>query len=391
MPEIKPDMQSIVKIKIVGVGGSGSSVVNRMIEAKIRAVDFVVMNTDLQALNCSKATHKIHLGKTLTKGLGAGMNPEVGKKAAEESINEIRDVLRGADIVFITCGLGGGTGTGASPVVADVAKSLGALTVAVVTKPFTFEGAKRRSIADMGYINLAEKVDTIITIFNDRILQIVDKKTSLLQAFRIIDDVLVQGVEGVADIVNVPGLINVDFADLRVIMANTGSAMMGIGTGKGENKVVEAARAAVNSPLLELAIDGARGVLFTITGGSNLGMHEVHEAAKLITKSADENAKIIFGAVINEAMKDEVKIIVIATDFSQQSGFKVDKTDVSIAEGNDYTKGSIGKTGDVHVKNDENARTSADILNKLLKPKVHNVSDVDGEDLDIPAFLRKKK
>ncbi len=315
MAEIKPEIEALATIKVIGVGGSGGSSVNRMIASKIRGVDFITMNTDLQALQFSQAAQKLHIGKTMTRGLGAGADPEVGLHAAEESQNEIREMLKGADMVFITCGLGGGTGSGASPFIASVAKELGILTVAVVTRPFGFEGAQRRMIADAAYEKLANQVDTIVAIPNDRILQIIDRKTSLVEAFEIVDDVLRQGVQGISELITVPGLINVDFADVRSVMLNRGSALMGIGRGHGDNRAADAAKAAVASPLLEVSIDGAKGILFTITGGSNLGMYEVSEAAKVITQSADPQAKVIFGAIIDESMKDEVKVTVVATGF----------------------------------------------------------------------------
>jgi len=313
MAEIKPEIETFAKIKVVGVGGSGGSAINRMIASKIRGVEFVAMNTDVQALHHSQAQTKLHIGKTVTRGLGAGMDPEVGARAAEESQNEIKEILKGSDMVFITCGLGGGTGSGAAPKVAEMAKEMGALTVAVVTRPFAFEGAQRRAIADAAHDRLAEVVDTIITIPNDRVLQIIDRKTSLLDAFEIVDDVLRQGVQGISELITVPGLINVDFADVRAIMYNRGSALMGIGRGSGENRAADAAKSAIASPLLEVSIDGAKGVLFTITGGSNLAMFEVSEAAKVITQSTDPNAKVIFGAILDEGLKDEVKVTVIAT------------------------------------------------------------------------------
>ncbi len=318
MGEVKPGIETFAKIKVVGLGGGGGSAVNRMISDNIKGVDFIVVNTDIQALNQNLAPTKIAIGKTVTRGLGAGMNPEIGARAAEENQNEIRNALNGADMVFLTCGLGGGTGTGSIPEVAKVAKELGALTVAVVTKPFSFEGAQRRRIGDEGFDKLSQYVDSVITIPNDRVLQIIDKKTSLVEAFRIVDDVLRQGVQGIAEIITVPSLINVDFADVRAIMANSGSALMGIGKASGENRAVDAAKQAIASPLLELSIDGAKGILFTITGGSSLGMHEVSEAAKIITSSADEDAKVIFGANIDEDLKDELRITVVATGFDSR-------------------------------------------------------------------------
>ncbi len=315
MAEIKPEIETFAKIKVVGVGGSGGSAINRMIASKIRGVEFIAMNTDVQALHHSAASVKIHIGKTITRGLGAGMDPETGHRAAEESHEEIAEALKGADMVFVTCGLGGGTGSGAGPKVAEIAKELGALTVAVVTRPFMFEGAQRRNIAEAAHERMSEVVDTIITIPNDRVLQIIDRKTSLLDAFEIVDDVLRQAVQGISELITVPGLVNVDFADVRAIMQNRGSALMGIGRGSGENRAVDAAKGAIASPLLEISIDGAKGILFTLTGGSNLGMYEVSEAAKVITQSTDPNAKVIFGAIIDEALKDEVKVTVIATGF----------------------------------------------------------------------------
>lgn len=318
MAEIKPQIETFAKIKVIGVGGSGGSSTNRMIASKIRGVEFIAMNTDVQALHASQAPQKLHIGKSITRGLGCGMDPEIGFKAAEESQNEIREMIKGADMVFVTCGLGGGTGSGASPYIANVARELGALTVAVVTKPFSFEGAARKAIAEAAFEKLAANVDTIITIPNDRVLQIIDKKTSLLEAFEMVDDVLRQGVQGISELITQHGNINVDFADVRAIMANRGSALMGIGHGHGDNRAADAAKAAIASPLLEVSVDGAKGILFTITGGSNLGLYELNEAAKVITESADPTAKVIFGAVIDESLKDEVKVTVIATGFDQR-------------------------------------------------------------------------
>ncbi len=315
MGQVKPEIESFAKIKVCGVGGGGGSAINRMISEKLKGVDFVAINTDVQALNSNLAPTKIPIGKTVTRGLGAGMNPEIGRRAAEESANEIRTILNGVDMVFLTAGLGGGTGSGAMAEIAKVAKDVGALTVAVVTKPFSFEGPQRRRIADKAFEELSQYVDTIITIPNDRVLQIIDKKTSLMEAFTIVDDVLRQGVQGIAEIITIPGLINVDFADVKAIMENAGSALMGIGRASGENRAVEAAKQAISSPLLEVTIDGAKGILFTITGGTDMGMHEVSEAAKVITGSADDDAKVIFGANIDEDLKDEIRVTVVATGF----------------------------------------------------------------------------
>ena len=315
MAQVKPNIQTFAKIKVVGVGGGGGSAVERMIAGKIQGVDFVALNTDVQALHNSSAQEKLAIGKAVTRGLGAGMNPEIGLRAAEESQNEIRNLLNGADMVFITCGLGGGTGSGAAQHVAKLARDVGALTVAVVTKPFTFEGAQRKRIADEAHDNLKQNVDTMITIPNDRVLQIIDSKTSLVEAFKIVDDVLRQGVQGISELITVPGLINVDFADVKVIMQDSGSALMGIGQAKGESRAVEAAKQAIASPLLEISIEGAKGILFTITGSPDLGMHEVAEAAKVITGSADDDARVIFGANINENLEDEVLVTVVETGY----------------------------------------------------------------------------
>lgn len=309
--------EQMARIKVIGVGGGGNNAVNRMITAGLRGVEFIAVNTDHQALQGALAPVKLQVGSKLTKGLGAGADPEVGSRAAEESREELADALRGADMVFVTAGMGGGTGTGAAPVVAEVARELGALTVGVVTKPFTFEGRKRAMQAEKGIANLRGSVDTLITIPNDRLLQVVDKKTSIMEAFRFADDVLRQGVQGISDLIQVPGLINLDFADVRTIMANTGTALMGIGVRGGENRAIEAARAAISSPLLEQTIDGAKGVLLNITGGPDLGLLEANEAAEIISQAADPEANIIFGAVIDETIGDEIRVTVIATGFGE--------------------------------------------------------------------------
>ena len=316
MPQVQPEVEAFARIRVVGVGGSGKNAVNHMIESKVRGVDFIAINTDAQDLHHSLAKKKIHIGKNLTRGLGAGMNPELGKRASEETKEEVQQSLKGSDMVFVACGMGGGTGTGAAPVVARTAKEMGALTVAVVTKPFTFEGAQRMRIADQGLDDLRKEVDALIVIPNDRLLATVAKDTTLKHAFAMCDDVLKQAVEGISDLITNPGIINVDFADIRAVMENAGSALMGIGVASGENRSAAAAKAAVSSPLLELSINGAKGVLFAIAGGDDLGMLEVHEAAKIITESVDPNAKIIFGAVRDEKLKKgEVRVTVIATGF----------------------------------------------------------------------------
>jgi len=393
MAEIKPVVETFAKIKVVGVGGSGGSAVNRMIDCGIKGVDFIGINTDVQALHYNKAPKKIHIGKTITRGLGAGMNPELGRQAAEEAQNEIREVLKDANMVFITCGMGGGTGTGASPVVAEIARDLGALTVAVVTRPFSFEGAQRTNIAERGFAELADRVDAIITIQNDKILQVIDKKTSILDAFMIVDDVLRQGVQGIAEIISVHAMINVDFSDIRAIMQDAGSALMGIGRAGGENKAIEAAKAAISSPLLEMSIDGAKGILFTIFGGTDLAMSDVNEAAKIITASADEDAKIIFGAGIDEKLKDEIKITVVATGFNNKSSARV----APQAEENYYKP-------NLFIEEEQN-RQESDLRAKMKPSPIKQVQispakkrsnlmmeeDISEEDdLGIPAFIRKK-
>lgn len=373
--EVKPDIETFAKILVVGVGGSGGSAVSRMIDSGLRGVEFIAVNTDAQALHHNPAKHKVHIGKSTTRGLGAGMDPAVGSKAAEESHEELETMLKDADMVFVTCGLGGGTGSGAGPIIAHLAKDAGALTVAVVTKPFAFEGEQRRHIAEAAYNEMAEAVDTIITIPNDRLLQIIDKKTSLLDAFKTVDNVLFQGVQGISDLITVPGLINVDFADVKSVMANAGSALMGIGKATGENRAVDAAKAAIDSPLLELSIEGARGILFTITGGPNLGMYEVNEAARVITESADPGAKIIFGANVDEALGDEVKVTVVATGFGQ--GTKAAKKIQAVRPS------PFGKKAEDAVPTSSSFRSK----NIMDEAPVDNSED---DDLEVPAFIRKK-
>ncbi|MFH1456855.1 MAG: cell division protein FtsZ [Patescibacteria group bacterium] len=384
--EVKPEVESFAKIKVIGVGGGGNAAINRMQSDQIKGVEFVAINTDAQALHHNLARTKIHIGKDVTRGLGSGMNPDLGRESAEESADELREILKGADMVFITCGLGGGTGTGAAPIVAEIARDLGALTVAVVTKPFSFEGAQRKVIAEKGLDQLIEQVDTIITIPNDRILQIIDKKTSLLEAFAIVDDVLKQGVKGIAELVTVPGLINVDFADVKAVMADAGSALMGIGRGTGDNRAIEAAKAAIDSPLLELSIDGARGILFTIAGSKSLGMNEVNEAARIITSAADPNAKIIFGTVIDDEMKEELKVTVIATGFGSASSKPRENKSQQQGTQLDFTPPIAPPP---HKKEPIPQRLMEDT--KKIKETKHDNNNKDEEDeLDIPAFIRRK-
>jgi cell division protein FtsZ len=318
MLEFDTNLDSLATIKVIGVGGGGNNAVNRMIEHGVQGVEFIAVNTDAQALNLSKAEVKMQIGAKLTRGLGAGANPEVGKKAAEESKEQIEAALSGADMVFVTAGMGGGTGTGAAPVIAQIARDLGALTVGVVTRPFTFEGKKRANQAAGGISAMKEAVDTLIVIPNDRLLEIVDKSTPMLEAFREADNVLRQGVQGISDLIATPGLINLDFADVKTIMSNKGSALMGIGVAAGENRAVEAAKKAVSSPLLETSIDGAQGILMNITGGMNLSLYEVQEAADIVASASDQEVNMIFGSVINENLKDEIIVTVIATGFNEE-------------------------------------------------------------------------
>ena len=380
--EIKPDIDTFARIKVIGIGGSGGSALNRMVESDIRGVDFLAVNTDAQALQQSIAENKIHIGRNVTRGLGAGMNPDLGKKAAEENLEDIKRSLQDSDMVFITCGLGGGTGTGAAPVIADIAKNeIGALTIAVVTKPFTFEGAQRKAIAEAGYCELAQHVDAIITIPNDRLLQIIDKKTTLLDAFAIVDEVLHHGVQGISELITVPGLINVDFADVKSIMQGAGSALMGIGTGSGENRAQEAAKAAIDSPLLEVSIDGAKGILFTIAGGKDLTMHEINEAAQIITKSSDPNAKVIFGAIIDEKLEDTVKITVVATGFAgEDMPFK--------PQSRRSQNRIVPLLGDTEIDDEEEFSSPIVRQSPPIRAKAEKYDEE--EELEIPAFIRKR-
>jgi len=382
MPQIKPDIETFARIKVIGVGGSGGNAISRMMNCGIKGVGFVAINTDVQALHNNRASEKIHIGKILTKGLGAGMNPEIGRRAAEENKKEIQETLKGADMVFITCGLGGGTGTGAAPVVAEVAREIGALSVAVVTKPFSFEGSQRARIAEEGLMELKEKIDTLIVIPNDRLLVIIDKKVSLLNAFEIVDDVLRQAVQGISDLIIYPGIINLDFADIKAIMQGAGPAIMGIGRASGENRATEAAKAAISSPLLDLSIEGAKGILFNVSGGPDIGMVEVAEAAKIITESADPDAKIIFGAVVDDKVKrGEVKITVIATGFN---GYLKSNT---INQLTIEDKKLVNPVPEIDKKKTKKEDVSSD---EGPMPTVYKSPLGDDDEWDIPAFLRKK-
>ena len=400
MPKVNQEIQSFARIMVIGVGGSGKNAINHMITSKVKGVSFICMNTDTQDLHHSLADKKIHIGKNLTKGLGAGMDPEIGKKAAEETKSEIQDVIKGADMIFLACGMGGGTGTGAAPIIARAAKEQGILTVAVVTKPFFFEGNHRMKIAEKGIEDLAKEVDAIIIIPNDKLLQIADKNTNFKDAFSNCDNVLRQAVEGISDLITTPGIINVDFADIKAVMKDAGSALMGIGNASGEKRAEKAAIAAINSPLLEISIHGAKGVLFAISGGDDLTIHEIQEAAKIITESIDKDAKVIFGTIRDEKIKKgELKVTVIATNFPADMPRK------SLFSG-------AGAGGQTLLKEENAALAKKEINNSINSMKGGNTNnndfmkkgdkkgepikdiiiDDDGDNWSaVPAFLRRKK
>ena len=382
--QIKPAFETFARIKVVGCGGGGGNALSRMIEARIHGVEFIAVNTDAQSLHNTNAPTKIHIGKSLTKGLGAGMNPEIGKQAAVDTKEEIGTALKGADMVFITCGLGGGTGTGAAPIVAEIAKDIGALTVGVVTKPFSFEGAQRARIAEDGWHLLREKVDALITIPNDRLLSIIDRKTPLLESFAIVDDVLRQGVQGISDLITTPGIINVDFADVKAVMSSSGSALMGIGRATGEDRAIEAAKMAINSPLLEVSIDGAKGVLFNVSGGTDLAMAEINEAARVITEHIDTDAKVIFGAVLDDKLKrGEIKITVVATGFN--NGHAVQPRPAMIQQRPNLFDNAVASNKVAASSgNGLNLHTNGSVVKEFVDPTVQE------EDFDIPAFIRRK-
>ncbi|MFA6493277.1 MAG: cell division protein FtsZ [Patescibacteria group bacterium] len=370
------EIETFATIRVVGCGGSGGNAVNRMIAQKLKGVEFIVINTDAQALVHNQAPIKIQIGKETTRGLGAGSDVELGRKSIEENKDEVYEALKGSDMVFVTYGAGGGTGTGAGPLAASIAKELGALTVGVVTKPFSFEGQRRMKVAELGIDELRDKVDTLIVIPNDRLLQIIDKKTSLFDAFGIVDDVLRQGVQGISDLITLHGIINVDFADVRTIMSDAGSALMGIGRASGDNRAIEAARAAIDSPLLELSIDGAKGILFNITGGPDMGMYEIDEAAKAITEAADPDANVIFGSIIDEAMSGEIKITVIAT------GFDVDRRP---RPGFEKMSAPIQQGGMPSSYPQPQQRQP-----QPVEPQEFEAEENLEDELEVPAFIRRK-
>lgn len=423
MPQVAPAIETFASIKVVGVGGAGGAAINRMVEAGVRDVEFIAVNTDAQALHHSKADKKIHIGKEATRGLGAGADPIVGQKAAEESIEDIKNALQGADMVFVTIGAGGGTGSGAGHVVAKLARDMNALVVGFATKPFAFEGEKRRKNAEAAITNLREAVDTLITIPNDRLLQTIDRQTPLLEAFKVADDVLRQGVQGIADLITVHGLINLDFADVKTVMSSAGSALMGIGRASGEDRAVKAAQQAIESPLLEVSIDGARGILFNVIGGNDMTMHEINSAAETITNAADPDANIIFGATINPELEGEIIITVVATGFDAAYFTKRDKTESEITEPKvveDNTEDDISTIGakemqDIDMKLEDNNiddAHAADFHSDNPMPNIwtldseestdsdtssedHDnqavVSNHDEDELEKPSFLRRFK
>ncbi len=398
MPKLNPAIESFARIMVIGIGGSGKNAVNHMINSRVKGVSFICMNTDTQDLHHSLAEKKIHIGKNLTKGLGAGMNPEIGKKAAEETKSEIQDTIKGADMVFIACGMGGGTGTGAAPIVARAAKEQGILTVAVVTKPFFFEGNNRMKIAEKGIEDLAKEVDAIIIIPNDKLIQLADKNTNFKDAFANCDNVLRQAVEGISDLITIPGIINVDFADIRAIMSDAGSALMGIGLASGDGRSSKAALQAINSPLLEISINGAKGVLFAISGGDDITIYEIQEAAKIITESIDKDAKVIFGTIRDDKLKKgELKVTVIACSFANDvprknlfSGTSVLNQTLLKEENAEKVIKEIHNTIQSSNKNNNNN----DFLKKDKKTDITEeiIIEDDTEDWSaVPAFLRRKK
>lgn len=382
MLEFDMDTEQFAQIKVVGVGGGGNNAVNRMIEASLKGVQFIAINTDKQALYNSKAEYKIQIGEKLTRGLGAGANPEIGSKAAEESRDDVYQALQGADMVFVTAGMGGGTGTGAAPIVAQIAKEMGILTVGVVTKPFTFEGRRRMLHADKGIEELRKRVDTLVTIPNDRLLQVVEKRTSIVDAFKIADDVLRQGVQGISDLIAIPGLVNLDFADVKTIMHERGLAHMGVGRAGGENRAVEAAKQAIHSPLLETTINGAKGVLLNITGGPSLGLYEINEAAAIVQEAADMEANIIFGAVIDESLKDEIRITVIATGFEDHAEMIAQPVVQPAVQ--PTAAPAVAEPAPVVQAAPAEAAPAAAAPVEAAEP-------VDATEYDIPTFLRKKR
>lgn len=391
MPEVKPsEIQTFASIKVVGVGGAGGSAVNRMKDAGLAGVQFIAMNTDAQALHNSKADVKIHLGHSITNGLGAGADPTTGEAAAKESRDEIREAIDGADMIFVTIGAGGGTGSGAGPVVAEVARELGILVVGVATKPFSFEGEKRRQNADWAIAQLGRQVDTLITIPNDRLLQTIDRRTPLLETFKIADDVLRQGVQGISELITEHGLINLDFADVKAIMSNAGSALMGIGRASGDDRAIQAAQQAIESPLIEVSIDGAKGVLFNVTGGYDMSMSEIQEAAEIITSAVSPDANIIFGATLKPELEDELIITVIATGFDSAYFHEQAAQLAAPASGKPATPEVIDKAVDTINMDLDQTDAAASFAEETTHDIWNNPPEQDDES-DTPAFLRRRK
>lgn len=402
MPRVNPEVESFARIKVIGVGGSGTNAVNHMVESKVQGVEFIVMNTDAQHLQHSPVNKKLHIGKNLTRGLGTGMDPELGRRAAEESMEEIQALVKGADMVFISCGMGGGTGTGAAPVVAKVAKELGALTIGVVTKPFYFEAKQRKIIADKGAEELKKEVDAIISIPNDRLLGMISKDTTLSSAFAICDEVLKQAVEGISNTITMPGQINADFADIKTIMQNSGSTLMGVGVATGDNRAIEAAKMAISSPLLDVSINGAKGILFTVAGGDDVTLFEVQEAAKAITESIDPEAKVIFGTIHDDKMKkNEVKITVIACGFpsdgkkGSRDDFKInyslDNNSANTNTPSEEKKEIIIETSKKEEDKPEEKSEKEELKSPTARDKKEELNFEDDDWSSIPAFLRRSK
>jgi cell division protein FtsZ len=408
MPQVDPDVETFARIKVVGVGGAGGAAINRMVEAGVTGVDFLAVNTDAQALHHSRAGQKVHIGKEATRGLGAGADPELGEKAAKESMDEIAEAVRGADMVFVTFGAGGGTGSGAGHIVAKMAQDAGALTVGFATKPFAFEGEKRRRNADIAVEKLRRHVDTLITIPNDKLLQTIDRRTPLLEAFKVADDVLRQGVQGISDLITVHGLINLDFADVKTVMADAGSALMGIGRASGENRAIEAAQQAISSPLLEVAIDGARGILFNVIGGQDMSMHEINTVAETITAAADSEANIIFGATINPDLEGEIIVTVVATGFDEAYYAKRDNKTAKLLKQTEPQGDELrpmqtvdeATMADIDMEIKEPAQTAAEDFHSDETPNIWALGDDedsesrlkldDDDEFDRPSFLRRR-
>jgi len=389
MPQVKPEIETFARIKVVGIGGSGKNATNHMINSKVKGVDFIVANTDSQDLHKSLAKKKIHIGKNLTKGLGAGMNPDIGRRAIEETKEEVQEAIKNTDMIFIACGLGGGTASGAAPVLANIAKESGALTVAVVTKPFFFEGRHRMRIAEESLEELRKEVDAIIVVPNDRLLSNISKETTADHAFEMCDDVLKQAVEGISDLITTPGVINIDFADIRAVLKDAGSALMGIGIANGEKRAEEAAKMAINSPLLDISITGAQGVLFSIAGGSDLTMFEIQDAAKVITESMDPDAKVIFGTVHDDKLKKgDLKVTIIA------SGFPENSTKKTLFGGNSQKEEEskpIEKSGGIFKSEKKVEVKKVESKPAESEPKMKDASDDDDDWGAVPAFLRRSK